>query len=81
MQTIINWLLSGAWQYVAAAVAGLAVLIGARRSGVNAEKRKAAERAVEAMQTQREVENYVEGRNPADLRRDLDRWMRDGDGQ
>ena len=77
MQTIINWLLGGAWQYVAAAVAGLAVLISARRSGVNAEQRKAAERAVEAMQTQREVENYVEGRNPADVRSDLARWMRD----
>jgi hypothetical protein len=77
MQTIINWLLGGAWQYVAAAVAGLAVLIGARRSGVNAERRKAAERAVEAMQTQREVENYVEGRSPADVQHDLTRWMRD----
>ena len=79
MQTIINWLLGGAWQYVAAAVAGLAVLIGARRSGVNAERRKAAERAVEAMQTQREVENYVEGRTPDDVRHDLTRWMRDDD--
>lgn len=79
MQTIINWLLGGAWQYVAAAVAGLAVLIGARRSGVNAERRKAAERAVEAMQTQREVESYVEGRSPADVRSDLARWVRDGD--
>ena len=79
MQTLINWLLGGAWQYVVAAVAGLAVLIGARRSGVNAEKRKAAERAVEAMETQREVENYVEGRAPEDVRHDLTRWMRDGD--
>ena len=77
MQMIINWLLAGAWQYVVAAVAGLAVLIGARRSGVNAEKRKAAEREVEALRAQREVEDYVEGRTPDAVRDELSRWMRD----
>lgn len=77
MQTIIDWLIGGAWQYVAAAIAALAVLLGARRSGVNAEKRKAAEREAEALRAQREVENYVEGRTPADVHSDLSRWMRD----
>ena len=77
MQTIIEFILGGAWQYLVAAVAGLVALVVARRSGVNAEKRKAAERAVEAMRTEREVEEYVEGRTPADVRHELTRWMRD----
>lgn len=77
MQTIVEFILGGAWQYLVAAVAGLVALVVARRSGVNAEKRKAAERAVEAMRTEREVEEYVEGRTPADVRHELTRWMRD----
>lgn len=77
MQTIIEFILGGAWQYLVAAVAGLVALVVARRSGVNAEKRKAAERAVEAMRTEREVEEYVEGRTPDDVHRELTRWMRD----
>lgn len=77
MQTIIEFILGGAWQYLVAAVAGLVALVVARRSGVNAEKRKAAERAVEAMRTEREVEEYVEGRTPGDVRHELTRWMRD----
>ena len=77
MQTIVEFILGGAWQYLVAAVAGLVALVVARRSGVNAEKRKAAERAVEAMRTEREVEEYVEGRTPDDVRHELTRWMRD----
>ena len=77
MTQILEFILGGAWQYLAAAVAGLVALLVARRSGVNAEKRKAAERAVEAMRTEREVEEYVEGRTPADVRHELTRWMRD----
>ena len=73
MQTIIEFILGGAWQYLVAAVAGLVALAVARRSGVNAEKRKAAE----AMRTEREVEEYVEGRTPDDVRHELTRWMRD----
>lgn len=74
---MIEFLLSGAWQYIAAAVAGLVALLVARRSGVNAEKRKAAERSLEAIRTQKEVEEYVEGRTPDDVHRELTRWMRD----
>lgn len=77
MTTIIEFILGGAWQYLVAAVAGLVALLVARRSGVNAEKRKAAERSLEAIRTQKEVENYVEGRTPDDVRHELTRWMRD----
>lgn len=77
MTQILEFILGGAWQYLAAAVAGLVALLVARRSGVNAEKRKAAERSLEAIRTQKEVENYVEGRTLDDVRHELTRWMRD----
>lgn len=73
---MIDFLL-GQWEWIAGALAAFVALWRARRAGVNKERRKAAERALEARRTADEVRDGIQNEDIDRVRDDLSKWMRD----
>lgn len=75
--SLITGLLSNLWPYIAAGLAGLAVLWRVYAAGQNKQIAKDNKAKLEAVKDKKAKDDEINRLSPSDLDKRLNRWMRD----
>lgn len=75
--SLITSLLSSLWPYIAAGLAGLAVLWRVYAAGQNKQIAKEQKAKLEAVTDKKAKDDEINRLSPADLDKRFDRWVRD----